>query len=87
MGKEEFKEAVDSSLGTSAEIHGIAASSDVLHTLGVGCTWLLLSRHHNFVCLLGNIANTALKNVRKTRVHKKMKTHTEHQGSRTCLLV
>jgi hypothetical protein len=33
---------------------------------------------------LANNVDTALNNVRKTRIHKKMTTHTEHQGSRTC---
>ena len=31
--------------------------------------------------------STALKDVRKTGIHKKMTTHTEHQGSRTCLIM
>jgi len=38
VGREKFEEAVDSGLGTSAEIHGVEARSKVLHTLGVGCT-------------------------------------------------
>ena len=38
VGREKFEEEVDSGLGTSAEIHGVEASSKVLHTLGVGCT-------------------------------------------------
>jgi len=38
VGREKLEEALDSGLGTSAEIHGVEASSKVLHTLGVGCT-------------------------------------------------
>lgn len=69
VSREELDDAVDGSLGASSEVHGVAASSDVLHTLRVDGTGQDSGSRRSVTGNLVGLAGNILDETGKTRKH------------------